>query len=83
MKVKSIKKSTTKKPKYNIKIDVYENGVAITIKRGKKEVGAKVFEGGRTERQENWINRVIKTDEITYLKEQKEIRKQRKMLYGK
>ena len=40
-----ISQKQIKKIKNKVSIEVYDNGCAVTIKRGKENLGAKVFEG--------------------------------------
>ena len=52
-----------KKIKNKVSIEVYDNGCAVTIKRGKENLGAKVFEGkDNIKRSSKWIEEVCKKE---------------------
>lgn len=53
------------KPKVTIEVEVYDNGVGITIKKGKEVIKNKVFEGEFDEcinRWKPWVNQVIEDE---------------------
>jgi len=52
-----------RKPKYHIRIDVFPNGVTVTIKKSNTFLEARVFEGKDVySKSQNWANKIIKKD---------------------
>ena len=54
------------KPRFDVKVDCYSNGVGVSIKdlKTKKFIGSRVFQGKRnTKLYPDWIKRIVKETE--------------------
>lgn len=49
-----------KKAKFHVKVDIYENGAAVTIKNGKRILGSRLFTGDNyTKEYADWVDKKL------------------------